>query len=54
MDRYSITSRFQPTKHAIERLRLRFYPDLSDEQAAEMLRRLARGAKPLKVSGGRN
>lgn len=54
MDRYPVTSKFQPTQHAIERLRLRFYPDLSDEQAAEMLRKLARGAKPLKKSGRRN
>lgn len=54
MERFSASTRFQPTKHAIDRLRLRFYSDLSEEKAAEMLRKLARGAKPLKVSGGRN
>lgn len=54
MSRFTPPSKFQPTKHAIDRLRERFYPDLSDEKAAEMLRKLAQGAKPLKVRGGRN
>mgnify|MGYP001431553000 CR=1 FL=1 len=52
MARLTSESKFQPTKHAIERLRMRFYPELSDRQAAELLRKLARNAKPLKVSKG--
>jgi len=54
MERFPTTTRFANTKHAVERLRERFRPDLSEEKAAELLRKLARGAKPLKVSGGRN
>jgi hypothetical protein len=54
MNSFPVASKFQPTKHAIERLRQRFYPDLSEKQAAELLTKLARQAKALKVSGGRN
>lgn len=42
-------SSFRPTAHAANRLRERFYPNLTDEQAFERLERLARNAKPLKI-----
>lgn len=54
MTKHSGFTRFQPTKHPIERLQLRFYPDLSDEKAADLLRKIAKGARPLKVRVGRN
>lgn len=54
MERFTPLSKLEPTKHAIDRLRERFYPDLSDEKAGELLRKLAQSAKPLKVRGGRN
>lgn len=45
-----------PTTHAAERLIERFYPNLTEKEAFERLRRLACTAKPLKVNvrrGGR-
>lgn len=43
-------TKFTPTRHAIERLRERFHPHISDDRAREILESLAKDAKPLKVT----
>jgi hypothetical protein len=44
----------QPSVHSIEQLRLRFYPDISDADAARILRHLAKRARPLKIKHPRS
>lgn len=48
MERIHAESSFEPTVHAIARLQERFYPGVSKERAAEILRSLAKNARPLK------
>lgn len=48
MERITAESSFKPTAHAIARLQERFYPNVNEERAAEILRNLAKNARPLK------
>jgi len=48
MERITAETSFKPTAHAITRLQERFYPDVNEERAAEILHNLAKNARPLK------
>lgn len=49
MEKIPAHSSFEPTRHAVARLQERFYPDMNDERAAQLLLHLARKARPVKI-----
>lgn len=52
MEKIQRSTRFHPTKHAIDRMRERIHPGISEKRAAELLRSLAKTARPLKRTYG--
>lgn len=50
MEKIPSQTSFKPTRHAVARLQERFYPGMSEERATQLLRQLAKTARPVKTA----